>query len=92
MRRATTGALFIDYLLSEEGQKVIVTTSGCPPLLRVKSPEASYSKPRRAHTRYFDIGKGYRAIGSRYREIFGGARELGSKPFNSSKVQAFPID
>jgi len=38
--RPYTGALFIDYLLSEEGQKVIVTTNRMPAHTRVKSPES----------------------------------------------------
>src|SRR5215475_12847302 len=70
-----TGALFIDYLLSEEGQKVIVTTNRMPANPKVKSPESQLLEGQDVRMPdIFDIGKGYQAIGNRYREIFGGAR------------------
>ena len=73
--RPYTGALFIDYLLSEEGQKVIVTTNRMPANPKVKSPESQLLEGQDVRMPdIFDIGKGYRAIGNRYREIFGGAR------------------
>ena len=73
--RPYTGALFIDYLLSEEGQKVIVTTNRMPANTRVKSPESQLLEGQDVRIPdIFDIGKGYQAIGNRYREIFGGAR------------------
>src|SRR6476620_8865371 len=73
--RPYTGALFIDYLLSEEGQKVIVTTNRMPAHTRVKSPESLLLEGQDVRIpNIFDIGKGYQTIGNRYREIFGGAR------------------
>ncbi len=73
--RPYTGALFIDYLLSEEGQKVIVTTNRMPAHTRVKSPESQLLEGQDVRMPdIFDIGKRYQAIGNRYREIFGGAR------------------
>jgi len=73
--RPYTGALFIDYLLSEEGQKVIVTTNRMPANPKVKSPESKLLEGQDVRMPdIFDIGKGYQAIGNRYREIFGGAR------------------
>jgi iron(III) transport system substrate-binding protein len=73
--RPYTGALFIDYLLSEEGQKVIVTTNRMPAHTKVKSPESQLLEGQDVRMPdIFDIGKGYQAIGNRYREIFGGTR------------------
>jgi iron(III) transport system substrate-binding protein len=73
--RPYTGALFIDYLLSEEGQKVIATTNRMPAHTRVKSPESQLLEGQDVRMPdIFDIGKRYQAIGNRYREIFGGAR------------------
>ena len=73
--RPYTGALLIDYLLSEEGQKVIVTTNRMPANPKVKSPESQLLEGQDVRMPdIFDIGKGYQAIGNRYREIFGGAR------------------
>jgi len=73
--RPYTGALFIDYLLSEEGQVVIVTTNRMPARTRVKSPESQLLEGQDVRMPdIFDIGKRYQAIGNRYREIFGGAR------------------
>ncbi len=70
-----TGALFIDYLLSEEGQKIVVTTNRMPANNRVKSPEGQLLEGQDVRTPdIFDIGKRYQAIGNRYREIFEGAR------------------
>jgi len=70
-----TGALFVDYLLSEEGQKVVVTTNRMPANNKVKSPEGQLLEGQDVRTPdIFDIGKRYQAIGNRYREIFDGAR------------------
>jgi len=70
-----TGALFVDYLLSEEGQKIVVTTNRMPANNNVKSPESQILEGQDVRTPdIFDIGKRYQAIGNRYREIFGGAR------------------
>jgi ABC-type Fe3+ transport system substrate-binding protein len=70
-----TGALFIDYLLSEEGQKIVVTTNRMPAHTKVKSPESQALEGQDVRMPdIFDIGKRYQAIGNRYREIFAGAR------------------
>jgi iron(III) transport system substrate-binding protein len=70
-----TGALFIDYLLSEEGQKIVVTTNRMPAHAKVKSPESQALEGQDVRMPdIFDIGKRYQAIGNRYREIFAGAR------------------
>ena len=70
-----TGALFVDYLLSEEGQKIVVTTNRMPAHAKVKSPESQVLEGQDVRTPdIFDIGKRYQAIGNRYREIFTGAR------------------
>jgi iron(III) transport system substrate-binding protein len=73
--RPHTGALFIDYLLSEEGQKIIVTTNRMPAHAKVKSPESQLLEGQDVRMPdIFDIGRRYHAIGNRYREIFAGAR------------------
>ena len=70
-----TAALFVDYLLSEEGQKIVVTTNRMPANSKVKSPESQILEGQDVRTPdIFDIGKRYQTIGNRYREIFGGAR------------------
>ena len=69
------GALFTDYLLSEEGQKIIVTTNRMPAHPKVKSPESQLLEGQDLRMPdIFDIGRRYQAIGNRYREIFPGAR------------------
>jgi len=69
------GALFTDYLLSEEGQKIIVTTNRMPAHPKVKSPESQLLEGQDVRMPdIFDIGRRYQAIGNRYREIFPGAR------------------
>jgi iron(III) transport system substrate-binding protein len=69
------GALFVDYLLSEEGQKIIVTTNRMPVHAKVKSPESQLLEGQDVRMPdILDIGKRYQAIGNRYREIFPGAR------------------
>jgi len=73
--RPYTGALFIDYLLSEEGQRIVVSTNRMPAHLKVKSPESQVLEGQDVRIPdILDIGKRYQAIGTRYREIFGGAR------------------
>ena len=73
--RPYTGALFIDYLLSEDGQKIVVTTNRMPAHAKVKSPESQVLEGQDVRTPdIVDIGRRYQAIGNRYREIFGGAR------------------
>ena len=69
------GALFTDYLLSEEGQKIIVTTNRMPAHPKVKSPESQLLEGQDVRMPdIFEIGKRYQQIGNRYREIFPGAR------------------
>jgi ABC-type Fe3+ transport system substrate-binding protein len=69
------GALFIDYLLSEEGQKILATTHRMPAHAKVPSPESQLLEGQDVRMPdIFDIGKRYQAIGHRYREIFSGAR------------------
>jgi iron(III) transport system substrate-binding protein len=69
------GALFIDYLLSEDGQKIVVTTNRMPANIKVKSPESQLLEGQDVRMpNILDIGKSYQAIGNRYREIFPGAR------------------
>jgi len=73
--RPYTGALFVDYLLSAEGQKIVVSTNRMPAHTKVKSPESQLLEGQDVRMpNIFDIGKRYQAIGNRYREIFGGAR------------------
>ena len=73
--RPYTGALFIDYLLSEEGQKIVMSTNRMPAHAKVKSPEGQLLEGQDVRTPdIFEIGRTYQAIGRRYREIFGGAR------------------
>jgi iron(III) transport system substrate-binding protein len=73
--RPYAGALFIDYLLSEAGQKIIVRVNRMPANAKVKSPESQLLEGQDVRTPdIFDIGRRYQAIGTRYREIFGGAR------------------
>jgi iron(III) transport system substrate-binding protein len=70
--RPYTGALFIDYLLSEEGQRIIITTNRMPAHVKVKSPESQLLEGQDVRVPdIFDIGRRYQAIGNRYREIFG---------------------
>jgi ABC-type Fe3+ transport system substrate-binding protein len=71
----SAGALFIDYLLSEEGQKIIVTTNRMPANMKVKSPESQLLEGQDVRMPdILDIGKRYQAIANRYREVFPGAR------------------
>jgi iron(III) transport system substrate-binding protein len=73
--RPYAGALFIDYLLSEAGQKIIVGVNRMPANGKVKSPESQLLEGQDVRTPdIFDIGRRYQTIGTRYREIFGGAR------------------
>ena len=70
-----TGALFVDYLLSDEGQKIIVTTNRMPAHAKVKSPESQLLEGQDVRVPdIMDIGIRYQAIGTRYREVFPGAR------------------
>jgi ABC-type Fe3+ transport system substrate-binding protein len=69
------GALFIDYLLSEDGQRVIVSTNRMAANTRIKSKEAQMLEGLDIRMPdILDIGRRYNAIGNQYREIFPGAR------------------
>jgi len=69
------GALFIDYLLSEDGQRVIVSTNRMAANTRVKSKEAQTLEGLDIRMPdILDIGRRYNVIGNQYREIFPGAR------------------
>ena len=71
----SAGALFIDYLLSEDGQRVIVSTNRMAAHSRVKSKEAQTLEGLDIRMPdILDIGRRYNAIGNQYREIFPGAR------------------
>jgi iron(III) transport system substrate-binding protein len=73
--RPYTAALFIDFLISEEGQKIVVSTNRMPAHGKVKSPESQALEGQDVRMPdIFDIGRRYQGIGNRYREIFGGAR------------------
>lgn len=68
-------ALFIDYLLSEDGQRVIVSTNRMAANSRVRSKEAQALEGLEIRMPdILDIGRRYNAIGNQYREIFPGAR------------------
>jgi iron(III) transport system substrate-binding protein len=69
------GALFIDYLLSEDGQRIIISTNRMAANSRVKSKEAQILEGLDIRMPdILDIGRRYSAIGNQYREIFPGAR------------------
>jgi ABC-type Fe3+ transport system substrate-binding protein len=68
------GALFIDYLLSEEGQRIIISTNRMPAHVKIKSAESQLLEGLDVRMPdIFDIGKRYQAIGRQYREVFPGA-------------------
>jgi ABC-type Fe3+ transport system substrate-binding protein len=68
-------ALFIDYLLSEDGQRVIVTTNRMAAHGKVRGKEAEMVEGLDIRMPdILDIGRRYNAIGNQYREIFPGAR------------------
>ena len=68
-------ALFIDYMLSEDGQRVIASTNRMPANTRVRSNEAQTLEGLDIRMPdILDIGRRYNAIGNQYREIFPGAR------------------
>jgi iron(III) transport system substrate-binding protein len=68
-------ALFTDYLLSEDGQRVVASVNRMPANSRVKSKEAQTLEGRDLRMPdILDIGRRYNAIGNQYRETFPGAR------------------
>ncbi|MGH7769778.1 MAG: extracellular solute-binding protein [Candidatus Binatia bacterium] len=69
------GALFIDYLLSEDGQRVIVSTNRMAAHSQVRGKEAQMVEGLDIRMpNILDIGRRYNAIGNQYRETFPGAR------------------
>jgi len=69
------GALFIDYLLSEDAQKILVANDRMPAHPRVMARETQLLKG--VETRMpdaLDIGRRYAALGKKYLEVFPGAR------------------
>lgn len=69
------GALFIDYLLSEEGQRMIISVNRIPARADVKPAESQVLEGLDIRMPdILDIGRRYSAIGKQYREIFPGAR------------------
>ncbi len=69
------GALFIDYLLSEEGQRIVSSTNRMPVHSQVRPREAQILEGLDIRMPdVLEIGKRYNAIGKQYREIFPGAR------------------
>lgn len=68
-------ALFIDYLLSEDGQRIVASTNRMPAHAKVKPAEAQVLEGFEIRVPdLLDIGRRYDAIGRQYREIFAGAR------------------
>ena len=68
------GALLIDFLLSEDGQRIIASTNRMPAQSKVKLREAQLLEGLDIRMPdLLDIGKRYNAIGKQYREIFPGA-------------------
>ena len=68
-------ALFIDYLLSEDGQRIVASTNRIPAHPKVKPAEAQVLEGFEIRMPdLLDIGRRYDAIGRQYREIFAGAR------------------
>lgn len=69
------GALLIDYLLSEEGQKVLAAHDRTPAHPRVSSREAQLLKGLEIKMPDpLDIGRRYAALGKKYGELFPGAK------------------
>lgn len=69
------GALFIDYLLSEEGQRIVASTNRMPAHSQIKAKEAQFLEGLDIKMPdLLDIGRRYNAIGKQYRDIFPGAR------------------
>ena len=69
------GALFIDYLLSEEAQKILVANDRMPTHPRVTTRATQLLKG--IETKMpdaLDIGRRYAALGKKYLEVFPGAR------------------
>lgn len=68
------GALMMDYLLSEEGQRIVVSINRMPVHARVKPKESYLLEGMDIRVPdVLDIGTRYNALGRRYREIFPGS-------------------
>jgi len=69
------GALLMDYLLSEEGQRIVVSINRMPAHSRVKPGESGLLEGLDIRMPdVLDIGTRYNALGMTYREIFPGSR------------------
>jgi iron(III) transport system substrate-binding protein len=69
------GALFIDYLLSEEAQKILIAHDRMPAHPRVAARETQLLKGLEVKMPdVLDIGRRYAALGKKYLEVFPGAR------------------
>lgn len=65
------GALFIDYLLSEEAQKILIANDRMPAHPRVTARETQLLKGIDVKMPdALDIGRRYAALGKKYREVF----------------------
>jgi len=68
------GALLIDYLLSEEGQRIVVSTNRMPANNKVNPAESQVLEGLDIRMPdVFDIGTRYNALGRQYREVFPGS-------------------
>ncbi|MGH7818010.1 MAG: hypothetical protein ACREOR_11525, partial [Candidatus Binatia bacterium] len=69
------GALLIDFLLSEEGQKILVAHDRMAAHPNVPAREAQLLKGMDVRMPdALDIGRRYAALGNKYLELFPGAR------------------
>ena len=69
------GALLIDYLLSEEGQKILVTYDRMPAHPKVSARETQLLKGLDVRMPDpLDIGRRYAALAKKYLELFPGAK------------------
>lgn len=69
------GALLVDYLLSEEGQRIVASTNRMPTHTKVQSKESQVLEGLDIRMPdVLDIGRRYNSVGKQYREVFPGAR------------------
>jgi ABC-type Fe3+ transport system substrate-binding protein len=69
------GALLIDYLLSEEGQKILAAHDRMPARPKVPARETQLLKELDLRMPdVLDIGRRYAALGKRYQELLSGAK------------------
>jgi ABC-type Fe3+ transport system substrate-binding protein len=70
-----TGALLIDYLLSEEGQKILATHDRMPAHPKVPARETQLLEGLDLRMPdALDIGRRYAVVGKKYQELFPGAK------------------